>query len=46
MTGDEALDAIMDVTRADLPLPETRIEIRKILDKAVDQARADSCGCL
>lgn len=31
MTEDEALDAIMDVIRADLPEAETRIEIGKIL---------------
>jgi len=41
MTEGETLDAIMDVIRADLPLPETRIEIGKILGKA-----ADCCGCL
>lgn len=33
MTGDEVLAAIMDVIRAELPLPETRIEIGKILDR-------------
>lgn len=34
MTEDEALAAIMDVIRADLPEAETRIEIGKILEKA------------
>jgi len=46
MTGEEALDAIMAVIRADLPEAETRIEIAKILEKAADRALADCCGCL
>lgn len=46
MTEEQALSAIMAVIRADLPEAETRIEISKILEKAIDQMRADSCGCI